>query len=188
MRAFLPRSRHSEYRSRTARPRDERGAVLSSPVVLLSVAAVAVAAVAFFATGDDQPEERDITPVAEAPSATTSPSATSSPTAEPTQKKPKPKPKPKPIERGQTYVVVFNNSGITGLAGEVSGQASSAGWNVVGADNWYGTIPDNTVYYPGGMEREAEQLALDLGIDRVSAAVDPMQMDRLTVILTSPLD
>ena len=59
--------------------------------------------------------------------------------------------KPKPaVERGKVYVVVFNNSCITGLAGTVAAQAAAAGWQVVGSDNWYGTIPATTVYYPRG--------------------------------------
>jgi hypothetical protein len=59
------------------------------------------------------------------------------------------------------------------------------GWNVVGSDNWYGTIPATTVYFPPRLAAEAKQLALDLGISRRQPAVDPMRMDRLTVILTA---
>jgi hypothetical protein len=70
----------------------------------------------------------------------------------------------------------------------VAAQASQIGWQVVGSDNWYGTIPASTVYYPQRLERAGKLLALDLGIQRTAPAVDPMRLDRLTVILTGPLD
>ena len=89
------------------------------------------------------------------------------------------------VERGDTIVVVFNNSGITGLASRTSGRAQGAGWNVVGSDNWYGTIPATTVYYPERLHAAAKVLARDLGIQRIKPAIDPMQGDRLTVILTT---
>ncbi len=162
--------------------RGDRGAVFPSPVVMLSIIAVVMAGVAYVATRGEEPTEREVSTVAREP-------AGDEPTAAPTTKEPeKPKkPRKPPIRRGETYVVIFNNSGITGLAGRVSGQASGAGWNVVASDNWYGTIPANTVYYPQSLKAEAEQLALDLGIRRTAPAVDPMQLDRLTVILTSEL-
>jgi hypothetical protein len=165
----------------TSRVRTERGVVFPSPVVLLSVVAVAMAGIAFVATRDSGTDERQITTVAQ-PSASASPTAgTPTPSATPT-KKPKPA-----VDRGKTYVVVFNNSNVSGLAGKVAAQAGQAGWKVVGADNWYGTIPSSTVYYPKRLERAAKQLALDLGIQRTAPAVDPMRLDRLTVILTGPL-
>lgn len=164
------------------RARNERGVVFPSPVVILSVIAVVMAGVAFFATRDSAPEE-EITTIAQ-PDATASETAT--PTAEPTPTE-EAKPKKPPVDRSKVYVVVFNNSGITGLAGRVSAQASDIGWQVVGADNWYGTIPSTTVYYPKRMEREGKLLALDLGIQRTAPAVDPMRLDRLTVILTGEL-
>jgi hypothetical protein len=157
-----------------------RGVVLPSPVVVLTVIAVAMAAIAFVATRGSGPEEREVatpvrgertTPAAPAPTTTTPP----------------PKPKPKPIRRGKVLVEVYNNSGITGLAAEVAGKAGDAGWNVVGADNWYGTIPATTVYFPPGKRRAAKQLALDLGIERTARADEPMKLDRLTVILTGAI-
>lgn len=81
-------------------------------------------------------------------------------------------------------VEVYNNSGISGLAGETSAVLEGAGWNVAVTDNWYGNIPDNTVYYPQGLDAEAKRLAKTLGITRMMPAVSPMQFDRLTVILT----
>ena len=89
------------------------------------------------------------------------------------------------VERGKVYVEVYNNSGITGLAGSTAARASDAGWQVVGSDNWYGTIPASTVYYPQRLQAAAKVLALDLGIGRVMPAIEPMDLDRLTVILTA---
>jgi hypothetical protein len=165
------------------RLRDQRGVVFPSPVVILSVIAVAMAGVAFFATrGGDDPDKQ-VTTVAQ-PQSSTSPSDTPAPT--PSATKPAKPPKP-PVDRGKVYVVVFNNSGVTGLAGRVAAKATQIGWQVVGADNWYGTIPSSTVYYPPRLERAGKLLALDLGIQRTEPAVDPMRLDRLTVILTGEL-
>jgi hypothetical protein len=167
------------------RDRDERGVVFPSPVVMLSVVAVAMAGVAYVATQSEAPTERQVTTVAQ-------PEESPEPTkAIPAQKIPKgqaptirKKPEPE-VVRGKVYVEVYNNSGITGLAGATATQASDAGWQVVGADNWYGTIPASTVYYPERLEAAAKMLALDLGIDRVLPAIEPMDLDRLTVILTA---
>ena len=160
--------------------RSERGVVFPSPVVMLSIIAVVMAGIAYVATRSDEPTERKVTTVAQEPGPSDAPSTT------PTAKEPK-KPKKPPVKRAETYVVVFNNTNITGLAGRVAADATDAGWNVVGSDNWVGTIPANTVYYPKRLKAAAELLALDLGIDRTAPAVDPMELDRLTVILTGEL-
>lgn len=164
----------------THRPRGQRGAALPSPVVMLSVIAVAMAGIAFVATRGGEPAEREVTTVARNTTPSPSPSATFTPSADP-------KPTPPPVQRGKVYVEVYNNSGITGLAGSVAQRATGIGWKVVGSDNWYGTIPATTVYYPAKLKPAARQLALDLGIKRTALAVDPMRLDRLTVILTGPI-
>ena len=166
----------------SARPgRTERGALFPSPVVILSIVAVTMAAIAFVATRGAEPTEREVTPSAAQPTSTA-----------PTPHLPMTKPhrierKQPVVQRGKVYVEVYNNSGIAGLAARVSARAAEAGWQVVGADNWYGTIPASTVYYPPRLKAAARQLALDLGIKRTALAVDPMRLDRLTVILTGPL-
>jgi len=165
---------------RSSRLRDQRGVVFPSPVVILSVIAVAMAGVAFVVTRDSAPEDRQIATVSVPEETATTPT----PTAEPEPTKP---PKPE-VDRSKVYVVVFNNSNVTGLAGTVAAKASQIGWQVVGSDNWYGTIPASTVYYPKRLAREGKLLALDLGIQRTAPAVDPMRLDRLTVILTGPLE
>lgn len=162
----------------------QRGVVFPSPVVVLSIIAVAMAAVAFFVTrGDDAPEKEVVAPSR----STTSDSPSARPTSEPTTA-PKKKKKKKPaVQRDKVYVEVYNNSGISGLAGSAGASATDAGWKVVGTDNWYGTVNGNTVFYPKQLESAAKQLALDLEIDRTAPAVGAMRLDRLTVILTGPL-
>ena len=71
-----------------------------------------------------------------------------------------------------------------GLAGGVAEKARAAGWNVVGSDNWYGTIDGTSVYYPPRLKEAARELGRDLGIKKLRPAEDPMQFDRVTVILT----
>jgi len=150
-------------------PRDQRGFVMSSPLALMSAGAILLAGAMYVAT---PPAERlEVHLVAKAPA------------TEPRTTFEKVRVIPA-VHRKDTYVVVFNNSGVTGLAGRTAERLSGAGWNVVGSDNWYGTIPVSTVYFPASLERQARLVAKDLGIDRVKPAVDPMSMDRVTVILT----
>jgi hypothetical protein len=173
-------------RGRTARGRDERGLVFPSPLVILSVIAVAMAGIAFVATRGGEPAEREITTISRDESPTATPESSTPP---PSTDPPEPTKPPEPaVDRAKVYVEVYNNSNINGLAGRVAAEASNAGWQVVGSDNWYGTIPASTVYFPERLRRQAELLALDLGIQRTAPAVDPMRLDRLTVILTGPLD
>ena len=162
--------------------RGQRGLLLSSPVALLSAGAVVLAGVAFVATGGDR----------SAPDAPRAASATPATTpAGPVRTAHKPviahrKPAPKPVvRRADTYVEVFNNSGVSGLAGRTAARAQDAGWQVVGSDNWYGTIPASTVYYPRRLRPAAVLLGKDLGITRLKEAIAPMRGDRLTVVLTS---
>lgn len=182
---------------RTARRRDERGAVLPSPVVLLSVVAVILAAVTFVATRGDGPAERDIsaTKAAATPTDTgttdggegspdeATDGASETPPAEET-------PTPKPVDRADHAVVVFNNTQIAGLAGRVGEKVKEAGWQVAAADNWYGTVPATTVYFPKGKKAAAQLLALDLGVARIKPADTDSDMSatNLTLILTGELD
>ena len=161
------------------RAADQRGVALSSPVALLSAAAVVIAGAAFFAT-DTEPPAVDVAKPVTATPTPVEPSRTADvPVIE--EKKHKKKP---PVRRAGTYVEVYNNSGISGLAGSTAARASGAGWKVVGSDNWYGTIPASTVYFPARLEAEAKLLGRDLGIRRLRPSISPMRLDRLTVILT----
>ncbi len=162
------------------RPRDEQGVVLPTRMLALCISAVAVAALVFVANDPDEaPTNQTATPAVSKPSATPTPTVAAQP--EPTKRA---KPKPKPVKRGEVYVVVFNNTRVPGLAGGVSGKAKSAGWNVVGSDNWYGTVDGTSVYFPPRLKAAAKELGNDLGIKRLRPAEEPMQFDRLTVILT----
>jgi hypothetical protein len=165
--------------------RSQRGAVLPSPVVLLSIVAVALAAITFVATRGGEPVERDIS----ASKAAATPSETATTTFEAPEPKEE-KPKKKPVKRAAHAVVVFNNTSITGLAGRVSEKVKAAGWKVAAADNWYGTVSATTVYFPRGKKAAAQQLALDLGVARIMPADTDSDMSdtNLTLILTGPLD
>ncbi|QBR93460.1 LytR C-terminal domain-containing protein [Nocardioides euryhalodurans] len=163
------------------RIRNQRGVAFPSPVAILSIVAIAMAGITYVATQGEEPTEREVTTVAQ-------PSAEETATAQP-QKTVKAKKKPikaePQVQRGEVYVEVYNNSGITGLAGTVAGTAAKVGWQVVGTDNWYGTVPSSTVYYPPRLADAAELLALDLDIGRTMPAVGDMNRDRLTVVLTA---
>ena len=169
--------------------RSERGAVLPSPVVLLSILAVTLAAITFVATRGGEPAERDVsaTKAAATPSEPASSESSKAP-EEQVAREPE-KPKKKPVKRSAHSVVVFNNTRITGLAGRVSEQVRAAGWNVAAADNWYGTVSATTVYYPKGQKAAAQLLALDLGVARIMPADtgSDMSSTNLTLILTGEL-
>lgn len=167
---------------RRTRRADQRGVAYPAPLVVLSVVAVAMAALAFLVTGGDG-EDEIVTAAGPAPTSTTSAPET------PATEEPAPEEPAEPeVDRTQVVIEVYNNSGIRGLAATYADEASAAGWQVVGSDNWVGTIPASTVYFPERLEREAQLLATDLGITRLMPAVDPMRGDRLTVILTGDLD
>lgn len=109
----------------------------------------------------------------------------------PSRTKPdEPQPDKSQPDKSQTDLVpkvlieVYNNSTIPDLAADKSAELHGAGWKVAATDNWYGAIPESTVYYPDDLSGEAERLAKTLKIDRVKPAVSPMSFDRLTVIFT----
>ena len=170
----------SPGRPTTARRRDERGVAFPSPLVMLSVLAVAMASITFVATRDEAPTERRVD-TATIASAEQTPREDPAPAPEETAP---PKPKPQ-LNRGEVYVEVFNNSGISGLAAGTATKATDIGWSVVGEDNWVGNIPTTTVYFPPRLKAAGKQLALDLGISRTMPSVGMMKRDRLTVILTT---
>ncbi len=145
---------------------------MSSPLALMSAAAVALAGVTFLVT------DRDISTADQAalvagPAPVERKVVMEAVEVEPT------------VRRQDVYVSVYNNSNITGLAGTTSQRIVTAGWQVVATDNWYGTIPATTIYYPERLKDAAMLLSKDLGIQRVMPAVDPMSMDRLTLIVTA---
>ncbi len=145
---------------------------MSSPVALASAAAVLLAGVAFLVT------DRDSSAADRAALASTVTPVEPQVTLEAVRVEPA-------VKRGEVYIDVYNNSNVTGLASSTAERIGSAGWQVVGSDNWYGTIPATTIYFPERLEEAAKLLSKDLGVERVLPAVDPMSMDRLTLILTA---
>ena len=170
------------FRRAGGRRYDERGIALSSSVAMLSLAAVVLAGIAFVSTNGTERSAEAAPQVA----ATPSPSPTTA-APEKVLKKDKTdkKPKKKAVRRDDVFVEVYNNSGISGLAGATADRIAGAGWQVVGSDNWYGTIPASTVYYPDRLKEQAKLLGRDLGIARLKPTISPMRGDRLTVILTA---
>lgn len=121
---------------------------------------------------------------------TTAPPTTAPTTASPapttaTTPAPKPKPKAAPVDR-DIRVSVLNNTRTSGLASTVAAKVRAAGWTVAGVGNWRGAIPETTVYYPPGFEKQAQTLARDLDFGRVRPLISPMRSDRLTLILAGP--
>lgn len=100
---------------------------------------------------------------------------------------PKKKQTEKPEVTPDATVDVYNNAGITNLAASASADVQAGGFAIGGVDNWYGAIPSTTVYYPPGLEQQAELLADTLGVSRIMPAVDPMSGERLSLILTAAI-
>ena len=167
-------------------------------LVAAGAAVIVAASLVFFVGGSpgDDPASASA-PAASAPAA----SATATPTKAPQEDRKVSAKRPAGADKGdrrtdkgsntrevpRAYVEVYNNSAVTGLASTAAARVQGAGWKVVGTDNWYGNIPETTVYYPKRLERQAELLAADLDIGRTRPAVDPMRYDRLTLILTGEL-
>lgn len=82
-------------------------------------------------------------------------------------------------------VLVFNQSGIGGLAARTAGEAQAAGWTVAGTGNWRGGVPQNTIYFPPGQQAEAVLLGQDLAIGRILPAIANMSGSHLTVVLAT---
>jgi hypothetical protein len=118
------------------------------------------------------------TPVPSKTPRTPAPASSSAPAPDETAPSSEP-----PAERS-AQVSVLNNSGVVGAARTFSAKVAGAGWTLAGIGNWSGSIPANTVYYPPGLQSQAERLAGDVGISRVRPSVAPMRSDRLTIILS----
>ncbi|MET0997339.1 MAG: LytR C-terminal domain-containing protein [Marmoricola sp.] len=153
--------------------------VLPTRLLALCISAVAVAALVFVANDPDRAPAADdaASPAVGKATSTPTPTPSSAPSVSTA-------PKPKPIKRGDVFVEVFNNTRTKGLAGGVAEKAKAAGWNVVGSDNWYGTVDGTSVYYPPRLKEAARALGRDLGIKHLRPAEEPMRFDRVTVILT----
>lgn len=127
----------------------------------------------------DDPEPVAAPVSSPSPTATPTPSPTPTPSASPTPTK---KPTPK-VSRKDIDVAVLNATRTPGLARQVSGRVTKAGWTVAGIGNWRQGAARSAVYFPRGHKAEARLLAKDLGIDAVLRSTGGMRTDRLTVIL-----
>jgi len=156
--------------------------VPSSWFIVLTVVACLVAAggLGWLLVEGDTSKDTATPPSASAttPAPTETTEATPTPTPTPTETEPE-------IAR-DTPVSVLNNTGVAGAAGAFSTKVKAAGWTVGGIGNWRGSVGQNTVYYPDGLQDQAELLAKDVGIDRVLPLVANMRTDRLTIILSGP--
>ncbi|MGH1561728.1 LytR C-terminal domain-containing protein [Mumia sp. DW29H23] len=168
--------RPTEERRRVTQRTRVAPRAIPSVALLGALLVLAVAAIGLLVGNDPD----DPAPAASPPSAT----PTVEPTPEPVATVAPTTPAPTTAEVPRAFVEVYNNSGVTGLADATAARVEDAGWKVVGVDNWYGRIPESTVYYPKKLEDQAKSLAADLKIDRVRPAIEPMKFDRLTVILT----
>ena len=129
------------------------------------------------------PDPSATTDAAPAPSEPAASEATPDETDEPEPEKTS----ESPAEVGRDAPVsVLNNSGVSGAARAFSAKVTGAGWTVDGVGNWRGSIPANTVYYPAGLQEQAQLLAKDVDVERILPSVSPMRMDRLTIILSGP--
>ena len=176
--------------------RDVAGLAGSSVVAVISVVAIAAALVAFMLDGgagtsaadpggqqsSDQPSGDRQSGGPEEPGTATSPAP--SPSSDAKRRNPRATAEAEPPVPSVS-VEVYNMTAVSGLADSTAAQLRDAGWRVVGIDNWSGSVPASTVYYPAGLSDEATMLAHTLDISRVRGAVAPMKLDRLTVILTA---
>jgi cytoskeletal protein RodZ len=148
---------------------------------------------------DDSSSATDIatpsaTSAAPDPSAAPTPSDPAESEATPEQTTPEEPDEPEPEQTSEApsevgrdaAVSVLNNSGVSGAARAFSAKVTGAGWTVEGVGNWRGSIPTNTVYYPAGLQEQAQLLAKDVDVERILPSVSPMRMDRLTIILSGP--
>lgn len=121
------------------------------------------------------------------PNFTPSPVVTPSVTPEPVIT-PSVTPSPDPVIILDATVVVYNDAGISGLAGRVAGQVEEAGFTDVTASNWTGaSLAQNTVQYASDdMRDSAELIAATLGITTVTQAATNGTND-IQVVLVSDI-
>ena len=143
----------AERRSRPGRDKADEGFAMSSPMALMSAAAVLHGRRRL---PGDRPGRAG--PRAGAAGRRPAPTETRS-TIDPVPVEKEKKKKPPPVQRSEVYVSVFNNTNISGLAGATASRIGSAGWQVTGSDNWVGTIPATTIYYPPRFKDAADLLS-----------------------------
>jgi hypothetical protein len=82
-------------------------------------------------------------------------------------------------------VVVLNQTGRAGLAGQVATRLRGRGWTVPAVGNFRGVVPATTVYYPPGQEAAAQAAAESLPTTpRIRPRFGNLSATRLTVVVT----
>lgn len=85
-------------------------------------------------------------------------------------------------------VVLFNQTRDPYLATGLRDALTAQGWTVTAVDDWTGTIPATTVYYPVGMELQARALMAKFpSVGRIKPAFSGIPSDKLTVIICKDL-
>jgi hypothetical protein len=166
-------------------------AVLSSALAVLAVVVLVVALLAAFGHAVNSGGADPAGAAAPATATPTTPGRTgvpSQPAAPQTPanngKKGEPTESPDAPKVPDIGVVVLNQSSREGLAADVARDLEAAGWRVTDTDNWRGSVPETTVYYPSGFATAAETLAAALNsVDRTRPRQSNMPVGVLTVIL-----
>jgi hypothetical protein len=164
--------------------RSESGIALPTPVVMLTLASLLVAAIAFFMTrginADDNNSGSDSSQSSGADSSEGTSGAEEGEESED-------KPEAKPIQRKLVTVRVLNATSINGLAGEVTTQVKRRGWRTDPAANAVVSPRRTTIYYPSKLERAAQLLGKDLNISELRPTKAGMPANKLTLVLTGAL-
>jgi hypothetical protein len=85
----------------------------------------------------------------------------------------------------EVEVVVLNQSGRAGLAGQVADVLRGDGWTVPAVGNFRGIVPATTVYYPPGTQDAAQAAAESLPTTpRIRPRFGNLSTSRLTVVVT----
>lgn len=115
------------------------------------------------------------------------PTPTSTPTPTPT---PSPTPRPSPLTPLTAPVVVFNASGVAGLAGQAAAALRLDGVNVASIGNLSQALrpaAGPAVYYPPGIRSQAQTLAKLSGAATISPAPEWLTAaGTLVLVLTDP--
>ncbi len=119
------------------------------------------------------------------PSTAPSAAPTGTPAGEPSATPGEPSPSPTPSVPQDVEVVVLNATTVTGLAGQAANDLEDRGWRVYGVANFRGSVESTAVYFPPGLETEAQQLADSLpGPTRVLPRFGNLSTTRLTVVVS----
>ncbi len=187
-----------EFRPRRGAHRTRPTGVAAVLPALLAVAVVVALIVALLwwrgepVTESTPPDDVRVTTDATAgqtpsttPSSSPAETPAETPAAEPTPTPGEPSPSPTPSVPQDVEVVVLNATTVTGLAGQAANDLEDRGWRVYGVANFRGSVESTAVYFPPGLETEAQQLADSLpGPTRVLPRFGNLSTTRLTVVVS----